>query len=65
MTVKLDPIGVKEIDLRLSVFETHYDMPSSRFLEAFQNGALHETEDFHEWAALIAARDLTRRDRGR
>jgi hypothetical protein len=65
MTVKLDPIGVKELDLRLSVFEAHYGMPSSRFIEAFQNGVLRENEDFHEWAALIAARDLTRRDRGR
>lgn len=65
MPVKVEPIRGKEIDLRLSVLEEHYRMPSERFIEAFRNGVLHETPDFHEWASLIAARELARRNRVR
>jgi hypothetical protein len=65
VSVKLEPIGRREIELRLSAFEEHFGMPSERFIEAFRNGALHETSEFHEWAALLAARELTQRRRAR
>jgi hypothetical protein len=63
MPVKVEPISGKELDLRLGALEEHYHMPSERFIEAFRNGVLHESPDFHEWASLIAARELARGER--
>ncbi len=63
MTVKVEPIGTREIEFRLLAFEEHFRMSSEHFVEAFRNGKLEETPEFHEWASLIAARKLVERRR--
>ncbi len=58
MVVKVDPISVGEIESRLFELEQKFDMPTMRFVEAFRNGRLMETELFFEWAMLYEARAL-------
>jgi hypothetical protein len=58
VAVKVLPIHPREIDARLLAFEEKFNMPSSRFTEAFRNGRLQETPEFHEWAQLVAAKEL-------
>ena len=64
MAVKVEPIGLREIQYRLAAFEEKFDMPTETFVEAFRNGELRETSEFREWAMLQAAWDVaTRRSR--
>ena len=65
MTVKIEPMGLAEIESRLEAFEQVYEMPSSQFIQAFRNGQLEETEAFREWSTLIAARLVITRPRAR
>lgn len=55
MVVKLRPIGVKDIESKLLVFEEHFDMPTARFAELFEDGQLEETDDFLDWSLLYSA----------
>ena len=55
MVVKLRPIGVKEIESKLLVFEERFGMPTSRFAELFEGGELEETDDFLDWSLLYSA----------
>jgi hypothetical protein len=65
MSVKVEPIGAREIEARLLGFEERFGMSSSEFVLAFRNGQLHETPEFHEWAVLVASWELIERSRNR
>jgi hypothetical protein len=58
MAVKVEPLGIREIESRLGAFEETFSLSSERFVEAFRNGRLRETPEFHEWASLVEARDI-------
>jgi len=58
VAVRVDPLGLEEIDSRLRRFEEKFSTPSEKFVEAFRNGHLRETPEFHEWATLCAAREI-------
>jgi hypothetical protein len=61
MAVKVLPLGIKEIEMRLGSYEDKFGQPSDSFVEAFRNGKLEETPEFDHWALLIAARDLLKK----
>jgi hypothetical protein len=63
VTVKVQPLGLQEIELRLQVFEKMFGVPSERFAEAFRKSPVRETREFHEWATLVSARELILRHR--
>ena len=48
-------VRAEDLKKRLHAFEEKYRMPSERFVEAFRNGKLRETEDFHEWSSAYGA----------
>jgi hypothetical protein len=55
VVVKLRPIGVKEIESKLLVYEERFDMPTTRFVELFEGGQLGESDDFLDWSLLYSA----------
>lgn len=57
MAIRMQGVKITPHDLqrRLASFEERYSMPSARFYEAFLNGRLTETDDFHVWSRTYAA----------
>ena len=55
MVVKLQAIGLKEIESRLLAYEDHFSMPTLRFVELLETGQLEETEEFLDWSLLYSA----------
>lgn len=55
MVVKLQAIGLKEIESRLLAYEDRFSMPTVRFVELLETGQLEETEDFLDWSLLYSA----------
>lgn len=53
--VLIMPVGRHELGLELKTFEEEYGWASEKVVEAFKNGRLHETEDFHQWSAAYEA----------
>ncbi len=51
------------LEERLRQFEIRFDLPSDRFIEAFQNGELHESEEFLDWSLLYSAWEHVTRKR--
>jgi hypothetical protein len=64
VTIEVQPVGIERIEERLGLFEKMYEMPSTQFVDAFRNGRLKETPDFHEWARLVAIVDFFHRSEG-
>jgi hypothetical protein len=58
MAVRVTPLTLEEIEERLRTFEARFGMPTAEFTRAFLNGQLRETDEFHEWAMLKAAREV-------
>ena len=60
-SVKVEPLGLEEINSRLRQLEEKFGVPSERFVEAFSHSPLQEEPEFHEWSRLLAARKLIER----
>jgi hypothetical protein len=58
MAVDVRRTSRESIEKRLVAFEHRYEMNTDSFIDAFRNGRLHETPDFHTWARLVAALKL-------
>jgi hypothetical protein len=59
MAVEVRRVTREELEEELREYEDKFGMESVLFLKAFQNGELDESEDFLDWANLIAAWRLT------
>lgn len=63
MDIKIQSTNSHILGMQLDEFEQKYEMPSDRFIEAFQNGRLRETDDFWDWSHTYKAFQLTSRQR--
>ena len=48
------PEKLSELEMRLKVFEQHYQMRSEDFYSRFRQGQLGDSLDFFEWSAVYA-----------
>lgn len=53
--VQIRPVGRHELELELKTFEEKYGWASEKFVEAFRNGHIQETQEFHDWSAAYEA----------
>jgi hypothetical protein len=58
---KVGAINPSDVATRLEYFESKYSLASAEFIDAFRNGRLRETEDFHSWAHWVSIRELFER----